>query len=539
MIERGGSGATPNRLESHLFWPDDTKAESAVEHRLKRRNSVQLQANDKPQVTKQFSVGGANEVDTKRRFSKEFSQSSIQFYDNLNENDSMGNRRPLLRSGVGKKMELTEKPTATKLELPETIVDEAYTTAKRKQAYMSKIQFYDYINEQDEEGAKRQQNNYRKPKMDMNDKREMELNSKNSPKLQIKRDVRSLSEEKEIPKINNRYNKTLERPSRPIKEVNVAKGNSNLQYRERRDDSYDRSNIRSNERKNSRYDKQPVRNVEKSEDRYENDRDYYEKPTRSVLSKERNYEEREEPRQRYRTYDQAEDYVEEPQYRRIQNDTKKPNRRNEDNYNFNEEADETGERMRKVRIEPSPPRRHQYYRDEYYEDEQRPSENYRRNQISTTRNVTKRGNLQQRSENRSYDHYDEHDDTHSQPYEDRYEGQRQTSHKENVKRNVNKLNNEMYSRRYTASPSPEPRRTRTSTPSASPETAKSPSPPPPSSSAEVNKPRKHLRSSLCFHDGAIIAENDDATLSPTSEKPAPRRNIRSTATKRVSVGLPD
>ncbi|XP_073816144.1 uncharacterized protein [Musca autumnalis] len=554
MMERGGGGAVPNRQESHLFWPDDTKAESAIESRLKRRNSVQLQTNDKPNYIKQFSGGGNDDVDTKRRFNKEFSQSSIQFCDNLNENSSTPSRRPLLRSGVGKKTELAEKPTATKLKLPETIVDEAYTSAKRKQAYMSKIEFYDFVNEEEEHApppAKSQQNNFRKPKMDMNDKREMELNSKNSPKLQIKRDVRSLSEEKDIPKINNnRYTKTLERPTKQIKEVNVAKGNRN-EYRDGR--AEERSNVRSSERNvyDSRYSNEEEelgRHVRKSED-------YYEKPSRSVLSKERNYRNYEEdrdfvetpPPQRYRrNYDaREEDLLEEPEYRRIQNETK-TNRGRRDNVG---DVEEIGERMRKVRIEPSPPRRHQYYPEEYYADEE-PIGNYRRNRISPTRT---RGNIQRRTEIRAHEQLYEND---SHPYEeDGYEvmnnktGNRNGSnsgggsHKENVKQVTNKLNNNIYSRKYAAdmsSPSPEPVTRKSSTPlnSASPETEQSP--PPATTAADVNKPRKHLRSSLCFHDGAIIAENDATTAqSPTSEKPITRRNIRSSATKRVSVGLPD
>lgn len=538
MIERGG-GTAPNRLESHLFWPDDTKAESAVECKLKRRNSVQLQASDKPSCTRQFSVGGDNDVDTKRRFSKEFSQSSIQFYDNLSENNPVPNRRALLRSGVGKKTDLTEKPTATKLQLPETIVDEAYTTAKRKQAYMSKIEFYDFVNEQEAEAqAKIQQNNFRKPKMDMNDKREMELNSKNSPKLQIKRDARSLSEEKDMPKINNRSTKTLERPSRQIKEVNLSKANTR-EYREGRNEIYDRSNVKSRERNNydSRYDREPV------ETQYENDGDYYEKPNRSVLPRERFHRKYEDDRdfgenshQRYKIRDRSEDFVDEKQYRRIQNDTKKDIRSQYGSRTRNEilhrDEAEIGERMRKVRIESSPPRRYHYYRDEYYDDE-RPVEDNRRTRTSPTRDITKRGNLQRLYESNPRDEYE--DDAH--PYEDSYEAMNNkssrnicdNSHQANIDRTTNKLNNEIASRRFTRSPSPELIQ-KSSTPGAS----QSPS----TMSADVNKPRKHLRSSLCFHDGAIIAEND-ATQSPTSEKPAARRNIRSTATKRVSVGLPD
>lgn len=532
MIDRGG--VTPNRMESHFFWPDDTKAESAVETRLRRRNSVQLQDNDKPLYGRQNSVGG-NDVDTKRRFSKEFSQSSIQFYDDINDNGSTSNRKPL-RSGASKRSELTEKPTATRLELPEAIVDEAYTSAKRKQAYTSKIQFYDFVNE-DDARKRNSQNNLRKPKMDMNDKREMELNSKNSPKLQVKRDVRSLSEEKEVNKINNRDTKTLERP-RQKKEVNVNRTYSMKDNT--REDAYRRSNVspkRSTDNDARRsYDRQrhanerdivvehdeemPKRNPVRSES--------YQKPrysdSNTVLSTKTDYRDYDRESEiyenrRYSNRRYVEDPIdEEPQYRDVRNDTKKISG---SEYNYEEDI---GNRMKTVRIQSSPPRKHHYYREEYYDDE-----DYNRSSTPPpSREPIKLGNNQKRSDYRTNQRYDGDD----LPYEENTDVMNNNSRHRNsdssvtdkmqINRVTNKLNNNVADPGRDTSPPPGP------SPSAASEAAQT----------DVNKPRKHLRSSLCFHDGAIVAEND-ATMSPTSDKPAARRNIRNMATKRVSVGLPD
>ncbi|XP_075147600.1 uncharacterized protein LOC142221713 [Haematobia irritans] len=552
MIERGGGGgAAPNRLESHFFWPDDSKVDSAVETRLKRRNSVQLQENDKPTYGKQFSVG-VNEVDTRKRFTKEFSQSSIQFYDNLNDNDATDNRRTtLLRSRGSRRSEITEKPTATKLQLPETIVDEAYTSAKKKQAYMSKIEFYDYVNEDDTASSSR--NNLRKPKMDMNDKREMELNTKNSPKLQIKRDVRSLSEEKEVPKINNRDVKTLERP-RPVKELNVyrapSKKNDELRYRE---EIESRSNS-SPQRRNTHYGNEQYEdeNDHYFEERRIQDRrferDRYSKSNYSVLRKSRSNYEREPEvlEDDYYSHQRYEDIPEESQYHRVQNATsQRSNIRSEyrprpepEEFHNNCEED-IDERMKKVRIQSSPPpRKYQYdHDDRNYDDDEESRASYERPRPIPSRERHPHGNTRAHGEYRKSEDYEYTQDRGVMNNNYRGTGSR---NKTPINRVANKLNNEVH-------------RTRDASPTLASPSTKSRSPSNPSRNAattastavvtnEINKPRKHLRSSLCFHDGAIIAEND-AAQSPTttSGKPtaAPRRNIRSTATKRVSVGLPD
>ncbi|XP_030371043.1 myb-like protein P [Scaptodrosophila lebanonensis] len=191
-------GLGRNRQESHFFWPDETHVDSAVETRVKRRSSLQLEPKERPQLSKRLSVVQEPEVDTRQMFHKEFANSSIQFYDNLQEQNNYNNntRRPMLRRGM--RREVTPKLTDIEPKfLPaESGVDLDHKLAKRAQAYTSKIQFYDFINEADEQPAA--QNNARRPKMDMNDKREMERNTKNSPKLQVKRNVRNLSLEREL-----------------------------------------------------------------------------------------------------------------------------------------------------------------------------------------------------------------------------------------------------------------------------------------------------------------------------------------------------
>ncbi|KAH8363093.1 hypothetical protein KR084_005279 [Drosophila pseudotakahashii] len=187
MVERQGVKVC-NRQESHFFWPDDSRADSAVENRVKRRNSQQL---ERPVERITSTQDSPSEVDTRRMFHKEFASSSIQFYDNL---QSKPDRKPLAR---GQRREITPKLTEVR---PQELVNKSEdTTDRRQQAYSSKIQFYDYVNEADNVT----QNNARRPQMDFNDKREVELNSKNSPKLQVKRNVRSFSVELE-PKVTKK-----------------------------------------------------------------------------------------------------------------------------------------------------------------------------------------------------------------------------------------------------------------------------------------------------------------------------------------------
>ncbi|XP_016950816.1 uncharacterized protein LOC108025069 [Drosophila biarmipes] len=191
MVERQGVKVC-NRQESHFFWPDDSRADSAVENRVKRRNSQQL---ERPTQRITSTQDSPTEVDTRRMFHKEFASSSIQFYDNLQSNT--GSKAPL---GRGLRREITPKLTEVR---PQELVNKSEDTSdRRQQAYSSKIQFYDYVNEADNvtQNNARRKNGFQ---MDFNDKREVELNSKNSPKLQVKRDVRSLSVELE-PKVTKK-----------------------------------------------------------------------------------------------------------------------------------------------------------------------------------------------------------------------------------------------------------------------------------------------------------------------------------------------
>ncbi|XP_011185262.2 uncharacterized protein DDB_G0287625 [Zeugodacus cucurbitae] len=187
MIERGATQR--NRLQSSIFWPDDTKVDSALETRVKRRNSLQIAQAERPRLHMQASVSGGGDADinTRQLFQKEFSKSSIEFLDNLG--DETKARKPLLFRGQrSAATEVTAKPTAMKLPLPVNVVNAGYTTAKKKQAFTSKIEFYDYVGDE-----LNNRNNLRRAKMDMNDKKEMERNTKNSPKLQVKNNMRDLS----------------------------------------------------------------------------------------------------------------------------------------------------------------------------------------------------------------------------------------------------------------------------------------------------------------------------------------------------------
>ncbi|XP_039494069.1 uncharacterized protein LOC120453431 [Drosophila santomea] len=188
MVERQAVKVC-NRQESHFFWPDDSRADSAVETRTKRRNSQQL---ERPVDRITSNQNAADEVDTRRMFHKEFASSSIQFYDNLQSNPGS---KPSLARGL--RREIT--PKLTEVRAQEADSKPENTGSRRQQAYSSKIQFYDYVNEADNVP----QNNARRPHMDFNDKREVELNSKNSPKLQVKRNVRSFSVDLE-PKVTKK-----------------------------------------------------------------------------------------------------------------------------------------------------------------------------------------------------------------------------------------------------------------------------------------------------------------------------------------------
>ncbi|XP_023174652.2 myb-like protein AA [Drosophila hydei] len=194
-------GHGQNRQESHFFWPDDTRVDSAVETRVKRRNSLQLESGaERPRLTASQKLNSLQaeqtpDVNTRQMFHKEFAKSSIQFYDNLQPSHSNSKSRLLNRT----RREVTPKLTdVDPLPAVETVAEIDPSAARRKQAYSSKIQFYDYVNTNDVDTT---QNNVRRPKMDMNNKREVELNSKNSPKLQVKHNVRHLSVEREPPQL--------------------------------------------------------------------------------------------------------------------------------------------------------------------------------------------------------------------------------------------------------------------------------------------------------------------------------------------------
>lgn len=494
MIERG-SGGGRNRLESHLFWPDDTKTETAAESRIKRRNSVQLASAERPSYEKkQNSIG--DDVDTRQRFSKEFSQSSIQFYDNLNDN----NRQARRNSMSHRKMDIAEKPTNTKLELPDdSVVNEAYTAAKKKQAYTSKIEFYDYANDNEE------RNNLRRPKMDMNDKRDMELNSKNSPKLQLKRDVRSLSEEKDHTKINN---SEMSNKMDDNKERRARILNNQENYLRNRRSMEPRMNV------------SPKRSWAKtSNKRYTDERDIYREP--ESLAYDRRYA---KPEERYNSgYDwqqnsrySAGGYNDNFEDERLTRDqTKRVTKNNERDYYeetaeryYNQqrpyEDEEIRNRMRNISVNTTKqPQKPCYAGEQYYDDASSYcGQNY---EVETPTNRTN-----------SYTRHD-YNERQEMPY---MSYNNSTDRFVSNKPYVRKINNQFQR-----------------------ETVASPTSPTPSSDAEstvsASRTQRHLRSSLCFNNGEIIGENDGSASPTSSHNPTPRRNARSSATQRVSVGLPD
>lgn len=203
QINRCGNGQ--NRLESHFFWPDDTKAESVVETRLKRRASLQYEQMERPRLQRLNSIEESN-ANTKGLFNREFEKSSIQFYDNIEEQPESGphqdSRIQAILKAKSARREIAAKPTATRFELPEKVIDEEYTTAKKQQTYNSKIKFYDFPDEELNNSNK--SNSKKRP--DMNDKRELERNSKNSPKLQIKRNVSNFSDVDDVPEVKVKNN---------------------------------------------------------------------------------------------------------------------------------------------------------------------------------------------------------------------------------------------------------------------------------------------------------------------------------------------
>lgn len=200
MVERQ-CGNGQNRQESHFFWPDDTQVDSSVETRVKRRGSLQLHSGPVTATTHQRQPAPAEaavDVDTRQMFHKEFTKSSIQFHDNLQPSGNNKNIGSASQSRLNRaRREVTPKLTdVAPQQRPLLAIKEQAnpSAARRNQAYSSKIEFYDYANLNEPDTL---QNNVRRPKMDMNNKREVELNSKNSPKLQVKHNVRHLSMERE------------------------------------------------------------------------------------------------------------------------------------------------------------------------------------------------------------------------------------------------------------------------------------------------------------------------------------------------------
>ncbi|XP_037943635.1 uncharacterized protein LOC119676469 [Teleopsis dalmanni] len=469
MIERTRG---TNRLESHLFWPDDTKLESAVENRVRRRASLQLGEVERPRLRTQTSMD-LDDVDTKKRFHKEFAKSSIQFYDNIAEEGEQHYNPPARRNNKSLKKEITLKPTATKFDLP----DEEYNTAlKKKQTLSSKIQFYDFIDDD-----RHNRNNIRRPKMDMNDKKEVERNNKNSPKLQNKRNVRILSGGEE-PERNREFIKEQNTPERSQNYESDYEVDENFR---RGRDNYERPANKSiaKNRENSHMSQQMIRNT--MEER------------RGKAAATRNSD---------RVYNEQEDEYEVPTYSRNMNVQSRQNnmpkkilknsrgmREEFNDFGTGEITDYIDEDLRSMRIRTSP-KKHVSYEDEVYEQESvyhEPRVNdvatYRRTNYRTSSSASngynkspymKTGSSQQRQqfvsnntdfdyENADYDQYMETD----------------------------------------------------------------------ADVAAVDG-KKHLRSSICFSGGEIVANNIVDTKTPTSNNR--RSSARSiSASQRISVGLPD
>lgn len=142
MIER--EGTVRNRLESHFFWPNETNLESANEYRSKHRSNQQQQNIDrssKPSATTSL-VNVNDSQDSKQKFNREFTRSSIQFNDTKNEYQNITRARNILLN-KGNRFQIAEKPTATRLELPDDAGNKDLSAARQKQLYESNIKFYD------------------------------------------------------------------------------------------------------------------------------------------------------------------------------------------------------------------------------------------------------------------------------------------------------------------------------------------------------------------------------------------------------------
>ncbi|XP_055839157.1 serine/arginine repetitive matrix protein 1 [Episyrphus balteatus] len=148
---------TLNRQETHFFWPDDTQNVSSVDSRTKRRTTTNNDQVDNRNGYPPRGDQSNSDAENKERFKKEFTRSSIQFYDNVEDSPVRRNRKKL--TVPPNKLQNVEPP--------------ANLQAKRKENLTSKIQFGDYSEDL---------NNAPKP-ADKNNKAELERNNKNSPKL--------------------------------------------------------------------------------------------------------------------------------------------------------------------------------------------------------------------------------------------------------------------------------------------------------------------------------------------------------------------
>ncbi|XP_050329762.1 uncharacterized protein DDB_G0287625 [Bactrocera neohumeralis] len=634
MIERGATQR--NRLQSSIFWPDDTKVDSAVETRVKRRNSLQIAQAERPRLRMQSSVsgggGGDADINTRQLFQKEFSKSSIEFLDNLC--DETKARKPLLfRGHRSAASEVTAKPTALRLPLPENVVNAGYTTAKKKQAFTSKIEFYDYVGDE-----LNNRNNLRRAKMDMNDKKEMERNTKNSPKLQVKNNMRDLSAKEKLYPAERREKVELEKVSSKNVQDNTEielKNNMRAETENRAQDRY-ATEVFDEEYEGVRYNSAGNRrNPRASVDRFRDERirelDFLE--SRRTVSPEHGYRREHRLQELYEDEYGASDYAPTGRYGRVtavrrsnsvgrfttppkrilkqpirerrhyedyaddgyrSSDINRGNapyrRRNNEVYerqaynehDAEENVDYMEDRMRNMRVRTSPKKHVTYSDDTYSHDDEMPTQSRRTlasnaqsrdrapPSIKTAANMRTGSNNLQRQQpalRRYNSEIDIADDANVETLEPEFvendmsgsaatikslniagtynnkSNNHQCIEGEEHKRVVNKINNNKNNnynntssrlnnqtiasaaRKITPNmPTAVTTKQNTDTRSATPEAA---------AGAGV---KKHLRSSLCFNNGEIIASDDGGS---TSVK-APTRNARSTATRqRISVGLPD
>ncbi|XP_053945675.1 uncharacterized protein LOC128855088 [Anastrepha ludens] len=613
MIERGSTQR--NRLQSSIFWPDDTKVDSALETRVKRRNSLQIAQAERPQLRMQSSVSGSGDADvnTKHLFQKEFSKSSIEFLDNLC--DEIKPRKPLLfRGNRSASSEVTAKPTALKLPLPENVVNTGYTTAKKKQAFTSKIEFYDYAGDE-----LNNRNNLRRAKMDMNDKKEMERNTKNSPKLQVKNNMHSLSTNEKLYPAERREKVEIERMKNTNFKDDVEIAHKNNMYDEVDDREYGRYAGRGfdEEFEDSGRDLLANKtNLRLREKRLRDERlrelNYLE--SRRTVSPEHSYRREHRFREAYEDDYELPDYAPSARYgvavrrsnsvgrftsppKRILRNPIRERRYNSDyghdgyrnsevnrgndryrdnkirnNRDFNDadadaDVDYIEGCMRNARIRTSPKKHVTYSDDTYSHDDEMPSQSQRplaKSESSQNRAPPhmRTGSGQLRHYNSEIDFVEDANEALEEKFmendmrgnvttikplnvgssyiaksNNRVEERNSLANKINNNKNANynnttsRLNNQTIA---SAARKITPKMPNVVTTKQSADTTTNGAVE--AAEAVGTDVKKHLRSSLCLHNGEIIASDDGGA---TSAK-APTRNARSTATRqRVSVGLPD